>query len=71
MPQLYGILAAAGFQPRVRLEPLDDHDETAAAWAEAQPDNVEWERRQADWGRVEAMICGATTAAGLPWRSVR
>ena len=32
LPTLYRLLAAAGFELRARLAPLDDHDETLAAW---------------------------------------
>ncbi len=49
LPTLYRILGAGGYQPRIRLEPLDDHDATVAAWQATRPaDEVaEWERQQA------------------------
>lgn len=43
MPTLYRILAAAGFDLRVRLTPHDPHDDTLAAW-EANLPEAERER---------------------------
>lgn len=37
MPSLVRLLAAAGFDLRCRLEPLDDHDETVEAWDRSRP----------------------------------
>lgn len=37
---LQRILAAAGFELRVRLEPVDDHDEVLARWFRTLSDDV-------------------------------
>lgn len=37
LPMLYRLLAAAGLQPRVRLEPYDDHDDVLERLAERFP----------------------------------
>lgn len=49
IPTLSKLLAAAGFELRTRLEPLDDHDEVIARWEAARPDAevAEWRRQQA------------------------
>lgn len=49
LPTLYRILAGAGYEPRIRLEPLDRHDELVAAWESSRPadERAEWERQQA------------------------
>ena len=44
LPTLWRILAGAGFEPRIRLEPLDDHDASIEEWEAARPANeiAEW-----------------------------
>ena len=37
LPTLYRVIAAAGFEPRIRLEALDPHDDTVAAWEASRP----------------------------------
>ena len=48
IPTLYRILRSAGFDPRIRLEPANDHDEFVAAWAASQPaeNRREWRQNQ-------------------------
>jgi len=38
LPLLYRLLAAAGLEPRIRLEPYDDHDDVLDTLAEEFPD---------------------------------
>ena len=38
LPQLYRLLAAAGYEPRIRLEAYDDHDDVLDRLAEDFPD---------------------------------
>ncbi len=47
-PTLYRILRAAGVEPRIRLEPYDDHDDFVEAWEASQPaaDRRAWRRAQ-------------------------
>ena len=53
LPSLQRLLAAAGFELRMRLEPLDDHDSSLAAYVEQLPPDLrsKLERRQRE--RVE------------------
>ncbi len=54
VPTLYRILAAAGVEPRIRLEPLDDHDAFVAEWEAAQPDRAAWDAAQRELLRHRA-----------------
>ena len=59
---LYRLLAAADLEPRIRLEPYDDHDDVLDALAEKFPDR----RQQMDKAREEIMTAlkGSTRRAG-------
>lgn len=37
LPTLVRLLAAAGYEPRIRLAPLEDHDAASREWLAAQP----------------------------------
>lgn len=49
LPMLYRLLAATGLEPRIRLEPLDRHDDVVRAWHQTRPQDEQdkWERQQA------------------------
>ena len=60
LPFLQRLLAAAGFEMRVRLEPLDDHDSTLEAFLESLPvgDRAELEelrRRRVEEARLSRL----------------
>lgn len=48
LPMLYRLLHAAGVEPRIRLEELDDHDASVAAWRATRPteENRKWQHQQ-------------------------
>lgn len=48
VPTLYRLLAAAGFEPRIRLAALDDHDRTVAEWEASRPadERASWDDQQ-------------------------
>lgn len=51
LPLLYRLLAAAGLEPRIRLEPYDDHDDVLDALATKFPEKQE----RMDQARIAAI----------------
>jgi transcriptional regulator with XRE-family HTH domain len=51
LPTLYRILDATGFDLRVRLEPVDDHDSTLRRWEQSRPaaERARWADEQRTW----------------------
>lgn len=48
LPVLYRVLAAAGLEPRIRLESYDDHDDVLDRLTELYPDRQEKAERTRD-----------------------
>ena len=53
LPSLQRLIAAAGYEMRVQLEPLDEHDESVKAFIESLPPETRAEIEQTQRERVE------------------
>ena len=53
LPSLQRLIGAAGFEMRIHLEPIDDHDETVEAWIRALPPETRAEIERHQRQRVE------------------
>ena len=53
LPTLERLIAAAGFEMRIRLEPIDDHDRTLAAFVDSLPNDARAELEESQRRRVE------------------
>jgi uncharacterized protein len=53
LPNLQRLVAAAGFEMRIRLEPIDDHDRSLTAFIDSLPNDVRAELEESQRRRVE------------------